>query len=56
MKPQDNQQDSVSKELTKRAYQKPQLEVYGDLGEITGTVGKTGVLDGGTGSMNSTSP
>jgi hypothetical protein len=56
MEPQDNQQNAVSKELTKRAYQKPQLEVYGDLGEITGTMGKTGTIDGGTGSMSLTSP
>ena len=45
MKPQDNHQDcSVSKELTKKPYQKPRLEVYGRLGEITralGTMGKT---------------
>jgi hypothetical protein len=34
--------------LTRKAYSKPQLQIYGDLREITQNVGSAGVLDGKT--------
>ena len=40
------------REPTKKLYKRPQLFVYGDVREITRTVGDMGQLDGGTG-MNS---
>jgi len=33
----------------KKAYSRPQLQVYGDLRKITNNVGKHGALDGGGG-------
>ena len=40
----------------KRPYSKPRLEVYGELGQITGAVGhKSGTADGATGKITSTS-
>jgi hypothetical protein len=47
MKSPDSQQDSVSKELTRKAYEKPRLEVYGDLGEITRALNSAGRMDSG---------
>jgi hypothetical protein len=35
-------------EQQRREYRKPQLLIYGDVGAITGNVGSTGVLDGGS--------
>ena len=38
-------------ESTKKPYKSPELSVYGDVREITRTVGDKGGADGGTGSM-----
>jgi hypothetical protein len=38
----------------KKHYEPPRLEVYGDIRQITQTVGNTGAGDGGHGSMNRT--
>ena len=38
----------------KRPYRKPKLEVYGELGQITGAVGHKGGLDGATGKVDGT--
>ena len=48
MEPQESKRNSASNEQTKKVYQKPQLEVYGDLGEITQKINKHGHGDGGT--------
>ena len=48
MKPQE------SKEVSAKVYQKPQLEVYGDLGTITQTLGNKTAVDGGGGKTNET--
>jgi hypothetical protein len=45
MEHEDSQRASASKKLTKRPYQKPQLEVYGDLAQITQTVANAGHKD-----------
>jgi hypothetical protein len=39
----------IDRSETKRPYQKPRLEVYGNLGQLTGTVGHDGNPDGGKG-------
>jgi hypothetical protein len=54
MKPIDSQQASVSDESTKKAYQKPELEVYGGLGKITQTVHQKAHPDGGSGNKANT--
>jgi hypothetical protein len=48
MKPRDIPADdeSTSQAPTRRPYTKPQLQVYGDLAEITRTVGGSKTLDG----------
>lgn len=49
MKPQDVTPDSdkrSSPSPTRKAYQKPQLQVYGDLAEITKTIAGTNTIDG----------
>lgn len=38
----------------KKRYEPPRLEVYGDIRQITQTVGNTGAGDGGHGSMSRT--
>ena len=38
----------------KRPYRKPRLEIYGELGQITGMVGMKGAADGGAGKSNQT--
>jgi hypothetical protein len=38
----------------KRPYHRPKLEVYGDLGHITSTVGMKGNSDSGTGMTTNT--
>ena len=38
---------SVDADRKKKAYEKPQLEVYGNLGDITQKIGCTGTFDGG---------
>lgn len=38
---------SKSPEVTKKPYQAPMLLIYGDLTEMTGAMGMTGMLDGG---------
>lgn len=43
------------KNLKKKPYSSPQLRFYGDIGEITRTVGNVGPnADGGTGLTNKT--
>jgi hypothetical protein len=48
MKPQDTpgSDKSSSQTSTRKAYQKPQLQVYGDLAEITKTIGGSKHIDG----------
>ena len=38
----------------KKPYESPRLEVYGDIGKITQTVGSSGHADGGHGGMSKT--
>ena len=51
MEPKASKHASASEESTKKVYQRPHLEVYGDLRTITETLGNTGFMDGGP-SMN----
>ena len=44
------------KTLTKKSYTTPRLEVYGDLGKVTNTVGTMGMADGGMMGMIRTRP
>jgi hypothetical protein len=39
----------------KKPFKTPELVVYGDIREITQTVGKLGMSDGGKGAMSKTS-
>jgi hypothetical protein len=49
MEPQKSKHASASEGSTKKVYQKPHLEVYGDLGMITQSVaGASMNADGGT--------
>ena len=43
----DNEKTSPDRKQSKKAYQQPQLQVYGSLKDITESVGATGVSDGG---------
>ena len=45
---------SEREEQGKKPFQTPKLSVYGDIREITQTVGKVGMADGGKGSMSKT--
>lgn len=59
MKDKGNDFDNKKQKLTdtkrsKKPYQKPQLQVYGDLREITQTFAMNGKMDGGTGQMDKT--
>jgi hypothetical protein len=47
MKPQQPEPDKSAKTIQKRTYVKPKLEVYGELGQITESVGKSGASEGG---------
>jgi hypothetical protein len=47
----NSQQQHPGREIppsAKRAYQRPELQIYGDLGRITETVGDHGASDHGT--------
>ena len=55
MNPLDKSQADPSTPV-KKPYSRPQLQVYGDLRELTNTVGLTGAKDGGIGSMQKTRP
>ena len=46
------EQNTTSK---RKPYVKPQLQIYGDLREITQTVGEHAAADGGTGKSNTKS-
>jgi hypothetical protein len=39
-------------EFAKKSYKAPELFVYGDISEITRTVGNSGGTDGGSGDMD----
>ena len=41
---------------SKKAYRNPEFVIYGDVRHMTQTVGGKGVLDGGGGATNKTSP
>ena len=41
---------------TKKSYQQPELQVYGDLRDITQTLGNMGAKDGGSGKTHGTQP
>jgi len=43
----ENEKTSPDTNQSKKAYQQPQLQVYGTLKDITESVGATGVSDGG---------
>jgi hypothetical protein len=47
MKNSGNVEGDHTKPSTKRPYSKPRLEVYGELGQITGSVGHKGATDNG---------
>jgi hypothetical protein len=47
VKPTKNVNDAAHTNSGKKAYQKPQLEVFGNLGDITQTVSATGTGDAG---------
>jgi len=47
-------QSPADKGCTRKTYRRPELEVYGDLREITQTVGKNGTKDGGSGNAAKT--
>lgn len=53
MQPQESQHVLTSERSAKKVYQKPELQVYGDLARITGTVGAMGKGDNPAG-MNKT--
>ena len=57
MKPQDipASDEQSSQAPARKPYQKPQLQIYGDLAEITKTVKSTKTDDGGHGAHNFTS-
>lgn len=40
----------------KRVYDAPVLTTFGDIGQLTHVVGRTGNIDGGNGSMSKTKP
>jgi hypothetical protein len=50
MTPQDTpaSDDRATQALRRKAYQKPQLQIYGDLAEITQSVKTSGKIDGGS--------
>ncbi len=51
----DNKEQKLAKtKQSKKTYQKPQLQVYGDLREITQTFAMAGKMDGGAGQMDKT--
>jgi len=54
MKNRDNQQELPHATKIKKSYQQPQLQVYGDLRNITQAVGNMGGSDGGTPPMHKT--
>jgi hypothetical protein len=45
----------MKSESTKKPYETPKLSVYGDIREITQTVGNMSTTDGGSGSTAKTS-
>jgi hypothetical protein len=50
----DKEQSLPDATPSKKAYQQPQLQVYGDLKEITQNVSNQGTLDGGSSGTNRT--
>jgi hypothetical protein len=50
----NNEQPVPDKSQSKKVYKQPELQVYGNLREITQAVSNKGTLDGGTGSTNRT--
>jgi hypothetical protein len=55
-KDKENEETLPNTSRSKKAYQQPQLQVYGDLKAITQGVGMTGTMDGGTGQTDKTRP
>ena len=47
---------SRAPEGRKKAYSRPELQMYGNLAQITAAVGMTGNMDGGSGGNNKTQP
>ncbi|HEY3159905.1 MAG TPA: lasso RiPP family leader peptide-containing protein [Vicinamibacterales bacterium] len=41
---------------SKKPYEAPRLQVYGDIAALTRKVGKTGLVDGGSGTTKATRP
>jgi hypothetical protein len=50
----NNEQSLPNKKRPKKAYQRPELEVYGDLRNITQALGVKGPKDGGMGGNQKT--
>jgi hypothetical protein len=50
------QQPSTQNEKTKKPFEPPRLQVYGDIAALTRKVGRTGISDGGVGSNKATRP
>jgi hypothetical protein len=50
----EKEQEMANAKHAKKTYQKPQLQVYGDLREITQTFAMAGKMDGGAGQMDKT--
>lgn len=50
----NNEQPVPDKSQPKKLYKQPILQVYGNLKEITQTVGNKGTTDGGSAGMNRT--
>ncbi len=50
----EKEQAMANAKHSKKTYQKPQLQVYGDLREITQTFAMAGKMDGGAGQTDKT--
>jgi hypothetical protein len=50
----NNEQPLPDSRQSKKVYKQPDLQVYGNLKEITQNVGDKGTLDGGSGAANRT--
>ena len=53
---QNPSQNEPNAEKTKKPFHRPKLVTYGNIREITQTVGNAGMLDGGTGMKQRSQP
>jgi hypothetical protein len=56
MQDEGKEETAVHTKLSKKPYQKPELQVYGDLREITQTFATKGKMDHGPGRRDQTRP